>query len=184
MSRDYKHSRNSGTGMSGTAGLALGLAIGLGVALAVYLHDRRPDSEVRQPIPDRNATPRSDDEGATDNSAEPEGRKYDFYDMLPKFEVVVPEREKAEASDARPAVERPGAYVLQAGSYRNFKDADRARAQLALQGIESQIQRVTIDSDTWHRVRIGPTRDLSELNRLRARLREADIDALVIRVGE
>jgi hypothetical protein len=33
-------------------------------------------------------------------------------------------------------------------------------------------------------VRIGPITDLTELNRLRARLRAADLDALVIRVGE
>jgi cell division protein FtsN len=104
--------------------------------------------------------------------------------MLPKFEVVVPEREKAEPSDARPAIQRPGAYVLQVGSYRNFADAERVRAQLALQGIESKIQRVAIDNDTWHRVRIGPIADLAELNRTRERLRQADVEAIVVRVGE
>jgi cell division protein FtsN len=41
-----------------------------------------------------------------------------------------------------------------------------------------------VDEDVWHRVRIGPITDLAELNRLRARLRAADLDALVIRVGE
>jgi cell division protein FtsN len=81
-------------------------------------------------------------------------------------------------------IEKPGAYMLQAGSYRNFADADRVRAQLALQGIESKIQRVSVDNDTWHRVRIGPISDLAELNRTRAKLRQADIEALVIKVGE
>jgi cell division protein FtsN len=185
MSRDYKHSGNAASGLSGAAGLALGLAIGLGVALAVYLYDRRPGGDALEPVPDRSATPHSSAAGAGENGEESAAQKYDFYDMLPKFEVVVPEREKAEASDARPAaIERPGAYVLQAGSFRGFADADRARAQLALQGIESRIQQVTIDKDTWHRVRIGPIEDLAELNRMRARLRDADIDALVIRVGE
>ena len=46
--------------------------------------------------------------------------------------------------------------MLQAGSYKNFADADRVRAQLALQGIESKVQKVTVDNDTWHRIRIGP----------------------------
>jgi cell division protein FtsN len=41
-----------------------------------------------------------------------------------------------------------------------------------------------VDSDTWHRVRIGPITDLTELNRIRSRLREADMDMLVIRVGD
>jgi cell division protein FtsN len=36
----------------------------------------------------------------------------------------------------------------------------------------------------WHRVRIGPITDLADLNRLRGRLRAADFDALVIRVGD
>jgi cell division protein FtsN len=41
-----------------------------------------------------------------------------------------------------------------------------------------------VDNDTWHRVRIGPISDLAELNRTRSRLRLADIEALVIKVGE
>jgi cell division protein FtsN len=46
------------------------------------------------------------------------------------------------------------------------------------------VQRVAVDDDVWHRVRIGPISDLTELNRLRARLRAADLDAMLIRVGE
>jgi cell division protein FtsN len=132
----------------------------------------KPDATARAP-------------SAEEEAAEDSGKQFDFYEMLPKFEVVVPEREKVEGSATRVApIEKPGAYMLQAGSYRNFADADRVRAQLALQGIESKIQRVSVDNDTWHRVRIGPISDLAELNRTRARLRQADIDALVIKVGE
>jgi cell division protein FtsN len=114
-------------------------------------------------------------------------RNYDFYEMLPNFEVVVPEkdREVARERDNSPAhIERPGVYVLQAGSYRQQAEADRVRAQLERQGIQAAVQRVAVDDDVWHRVRIGPLNDLAELNRLRARLRAADLDALVIRVGE
>ena len=53
-----------------------------------------------------------------------------------------------------------------------------------MQGIESKIQRVTIDDRTYHRVRIGPIDDLDELNVLRSRLRAAQIDALRIRLGD
>ena len=104
--------------------------------------------------------------------------------MLPNFEVVVPEKEVVVQRDAPEAAEAKGAYVLQAGSYRKFEDADRVRAQLALQGIESNVQRVAIDSDTWHRVRIGPITDSSELDRVRTRLKEAEVDFLVVRVGD
>ena len=65
----------------------------------------------------------------------------------------------------RAQIERPGVYVLQAGSYRNEADADRVRAQLALQGVDAKVQRVAVDTDVWHRVRIGPISNLDELNR-------------------
>ena len=66
----------------------------------------------------------------------------------------------------------------------DFPVVDRRRAELALHGIESQIQRVMIDDRTYHRVRIGPTDDLDELNLLRSRLRAAQIDVLRIRLGD
>ena len=134
--------------------------------------------------------PRPDPRPAKDASAgdvEEGAKNYDFYDMLPNFEVVVPEkdREVSRERDNAPAkIERPGAYVLQAGSYRKQEEADRICAQLKLQGIDAKVQRVAVDEDVWHRVRIGPITDLTELNRLRTRLRAADLDALVIRVGE
>lgn len=188
MSRDYKHARKSGGGgsLSGTAGFFIGLAIGLGVAVAVYLHGRQPQTEPPlKPVADKQATPSSARDNGAENGEDTGAKKYDFYDMLPKFEVVVPEREKADSAGAGPAqIDKPGAYVLQAGSYRNFADADRMRAKLALQGIESKIQKVTVDSDTWHRIRIGPISDLEELNRTRSLLRQVNIEALVIRVGE
>ena len=81
-------------------------------------------------------------------------------------------------------VEKPGAYILQAGSFRSHKDADRVKALIAMQGVESKIEKVTIDKDTWHRVRVGPITNLQRLEDTRSKLRQAQIDALVIRVGE
>ena len=74
--------------------------------------------------------------------------------------------------------------MLQAGSYRKIEDAQRVRQQLALQGIEANVQRVAVDADVWHRVRIGPLTDLAEVNRLRNKLRGAEFNALVVRVGD
>ena len=118
--------------------------------------------------------------------------QFEFYEMLPKFEVVIPEeQEGAAAPAAGPGagvapgpVDKPGAYILQAGSFRNHADADRVRALIAMQGVESKIQKVTIDRDTWHRVRVGPITNLKQLEDTRSKLRNARIDALVIRVGE
>jgi len=170
--------------------MLFGLSLGLSVAFAVYVKDRAPAA----PKPQANAQPASMQDALDDNGeapatgeAEPEPaeKRFTFYDMLPNFEVIIPEQEPDVAADIEPkAVVEPGLYVLQAGSFSAYADADRRRAELGLHGIESQVQRVTIDDKTYHRVRIGPTSDLDELNILRSRLRAAQIDVLRIRLGE
>ncbi len=170
--------------------MLFGLALGLAVAFAVYVKDRRPvvvaETPVSQPASLQDALDdNSETEAATEQPAEESESRFTFYDMLPKFEVVIPEEEPDVAVDAEPqAIVEPGLYVLQAGSFTLHTDADRRRAELALHGIESQIQRVTIDDKTYHRVRIGPTDDLEDLNMLRSRLRAAQIDVLRIRLGD
>ncbi|HUN27740.1 MAG TPA: SPOR domain-containing protein [Steroidobacteraceae bacterium] len=123
-----------------------------------------------------------------DAAAEPDAagaQSYDFYQMLPHFEVVVPEKERDVKRDVPTAnIERPGVYVLQAGSYRNESDADRVAKQLLLQGVEAKVQRVAVDTDVWFRVRVGPISQLPALNQVRRKLEAADIDAIVIRVGD
>ena len=105
--------------------------------------------------------------------------------MLPKFEVVIPEEDLEARPDRAPAaVAAPGPYVLQAGSFSTHPDADRMKAQLALLGIVARIQKVSVDDKTYYRVRIGPIRDLGELNDIRQRLRAARIEVLLIRVAE
>jgi len=192
MAKDYKHSkrRTSSSGLSGIAGFVCGLALGLAVALGVYLFDRRPAARLSA---QQTAAPMTRDEASAETkpapaSQEQETQQFDFYEMLPKYEVVIPEQD-APRTGASPAVvagpvQKPGAYILQAGSFRNFKDADRVRAMIAMQGVESKIQKVTIDKDTWHRVRVGPITNLQKLEDTRSKLRQSQIDALVIRVGE
>lgn len=170
--------------------MLFGLAIGLSVAFAIYVNGRdgavRPRAAVEEPA----SMARSVEEGPPAPAPaaavdEPPKQRFDFYDMLPNFEVIIPEQEPDVSTDTeKQAVVEPGVYVLQAGSFTQHIDADRRRAQLALQGIESTIQRVTIDDKTYHRVRIGPVEDLEELNVLRRRLREADIDVLRIRLPD
>ena len=178
VSRDYKQARARRDGFSGWAGLLIGLAAGLAVGFGFYWFEPRTPAV---PAEGQAPVPASTREAPAGESEE----RYTYYDVLPNFEVVVPEREAPAQRNAPAAsVARAGSYVLQVGSYRKFEDADRVRAQLALQGIESKVQRVSVDNDTWHRVRVGPVSDLKELNRVRDRLREAEMDVLVIRVGD
>lgn len=168
---------------------AFGLAIGLSVAAAVWVSDRRatptPVTAAREAASLDSALDRNDEDRQTEVPDEPRKSRFDFYEMLPNFEVIVPEEDTDVARDVEPkAIVQPGIYVLQAGSFTAYADADRRRAELALQGISSSIQRVTIDDKTYHRVRIGPIDNLDELNTLRSRLRAAKIDVLRIKLGE
>lgn len=167
-----------------------GLSLGLVVAAAIYVGDRRapvpgaatteqtPGPAPVEPVIDAPSDPAP----VTTEEPHPSAR-FDFYDMLPQFEVVIPEVETNAIPDARAtAVEQPGSYVLQAGSFRELADADRMQANLALLGIESRVQRVAIDDDIYHRVRVGPTEDLENLNQIRRRLWDAEIEVLLISV--
>ncbi|MFQ5608807.1 MAG: SPOR domain-containing protein [Gammaproteobacteria bacterium] len=161
-----------------------GLGIGLSVSAVIYLNNRPPAGTMTEAVAD--PSPPARVAAGTDRAQPPdETPRFTFYDMLPNFEVVIPEEELA-AMPAAPAaaVEKPGVYVLQAGSFSRYEDADRRKAELAMLGVETGIQKVTVDDKVYHRVRIGPVDNLDRLNELRRQLRGVKIDAMVIRVGE
>lgn len=189
MARDYKNAKRAGSsGMTAGGGFALGVSLGLIIAFAVHVYDTHASKQVLANL--KNAPLSSENPKDHPDTPAPQSAQdtphYDFYDVLPKFEVVVPNQKKDKNKPGDPAagaIDEPGTYVLQVGSWRKYADADRVRAQLAMQGIESSIQKVSVDSDTWNRVRIGPITDLNKLEETRRKLREAQIDAMVIRLG-
>ena len=170
--------------------MLFGLAIGLSVAFAVYVRGTGPVAVVQsappQPASLKSELDASDETvAAVDVEKKPEEKRFTFYDILPNFEMVTPDTTPSVEADTAPqAIEEPGVYVLQAGSFSTHKDADRRRAELALHGIESHIQRVKVNDRDYHRVYIGPTDDLDELNMLRSRLRVAKIDVFRIRLSD
>ena len=172
--------------------MLFGLVIGLSVAFAIYLNNEKttslPKLNAQQPAsmtgPISASPPPFTPEKRPIESEETEPR-FSFYKMLPNFEVIIPEEETDVSLDNQiEAVQQPGIYVLQAGSFTRYADADRRKAQLALLGIESTVQRISIDDQTYHRVRIGPISDLDQLNQNRKQLRQAEIEVLRIRLGD
>lgn len=152
------------------------------LALGSMLYLRSTRDMATAPVPVAPAARRS---APKQPAPMPKSGRFDFYEMLPKSEVVVPDEPEGARPDATTApLVTPGIYVLQAGAYSTYAEADRVKAQLALLGISAQIQRIAIEDQPYHRVRIGPIENLEELNRLRRRLRAANIDAMLIRVGE
>lgn len=179
MAQDYKNAASRPDPNAPAPGwiwLIAGFAMGFAAAVLLKV-----GGEVRKPQP-TTAVETRDADGADEEKAP----RFDFYKMLPNFEVILPEQDiNVQRHGEVEVVDQPGTYVLQAGSFQTFSEADRLRATLALLGVESQIQKVTIDNDqTWHRVRIGPFKDLAELNDTRQRLAENGMQALVIRVGD
>ena len=129
--------------------------------------------------------------------------RFAFYEMLPSYEVVIPrESSKAVAAaqqpkptaaataaaaeqppDVKQALAEPGQYLIQVGAYRSREEADKNRASLALIGVESRIEQVTIDQkDTWYRVRIGPQATLAKAQEILDRLEANDIKGLLVKV--
>ena len=169
--------------MPGWIWMFVGLAVGLSVAAAIYVKDRQP--RANQPAARASGVAKPERKTKSTAPAEELSSRFQFYEMLPNFEVVIPEegRPVRPESPSRP-VEAPGIYVMQAGSFSSYADADRMKAQLALLGVVSRIQKVSIDDKVYHRVRVGPVDSLDRLNSLRQQLRQAKIEAIVIRVGE
>ena len=74
------------------------------------------------------------------------------------------------------------AYLLQLGSFRKAADAEKLKARLAFMGVETRVQKVTINNnDTFHRVRSGPYRSKKELDEVRAMLTRNNIKTIVIK---
>jgi cell division protein FtsN len=204
MPRDYKHRAHRrhtrDKGLPPWLTLLGGLLIGLFVAFLVFIRmQAKPVAQVyvkeTLPMPAHPQAPAdSKAQGGkngkpaatatdTDKPSVPKPR-FDFYTRLPEMEVVVPEQEiTGKTEHGVKQVEQPGTYYLQVGSFRNSDQADSFKAELALLGLETSIQKVTIDNNTtWHRVRVGPYTDLDALNKARHLLSQRHIDSTLVRL--
>ncbi len=198
MPRDYakKSKKKEREPIPGWAWMFGGLTIGLFVAGLVYLNEHTPKKKqelltnaVKRTIKDA----RKVQEEKKTASGEQKRPRFDFYTILPELEVAIPEQELAAPSkkptaststnQKSPAQQQAqGTFTLQAGSFRQREQADNLKARLALQGVIANIQTVDInDGDTWHRVRIGPSSDLAELNKTRKRLNAIGVATIVVR---
>lgn len=116
-----------------------------------------------------------------------EKREFDFYTLLPELEIIIPQEETTPL-DRQPVKPAPaasqGSYLLQAGSFKRLEEADSLKARLALLGIESNIQSVNVDNTTWHRVRIGPSKDRPALEKTRKHLSTNHIDTILMQTKQ
>ena len=188
----------SGQGLPGWAMLTIGLIIGLFVAFLVYLDDlQRPPSAAVEPAAEDGRESGEPVAGGDGSDGAVDKPKFEFYSILPELEVVVPDEPIAEPRDKEAASEatgeegepsapetepqQAGTFYLQAGSFQKADQADRMKARIALIGLDVRIQNVEINGERWHRVRVGPYDDREALRSAQKRLRDNDIDYLVLR---
>lgn len=184
-------------GLPGWVQLFVGLTLGLLVAAAVFIKYKPLDSNLAGDGPARStetAEPVQDEEALPPE----EENRFAFYDMLPNYELVIQYEDDDQPTTKKPTTKKPkpktktaetpkevaepGRYIIQAGSFKSFEDADKRKAKLALLGVESEIERVTIDNTkTWYRVRVGPEKDINRVNDLLKRLRDNGVETLLMR---
>jgi len=189
MARRNRHTSRKGSA-PGWVWMLFGLSLGLIVAVGVYLRApllsrlAAPASEApAQPAAQRSPARTTPRVAAASTQRETPENRFDFYEILPQAEVVVGD-DAAPAAGAKPRpAQAPGSFLLQAGSFSAAADADRLKANLALLGFESHVQRVTLDGDdVFNRVRIGPIDNIDAAKRTQRQLREAGIDTLLMQV--
>lgn len=116
--------------------------------------------------------------------AKPKTPHFDFYQILPGKEVVVPDHElKTRAREERVGKAKESRYLLQAGSFKTPKEAEQQRAKLALMGIESKMEKAKIGETYWYRVKLGPFEKIATVNDIQARLKKNSVDVIVTEVS-
>ena len=202
MSRDYKPSPEKSKPVKKGSPLLTGLMIGflLGVAASLgvvvfikggtspFTDQAMPEKALSERIQEQiqNKTGLEKAQPANQNAAsdnQEDKTRFDFYTILPDSEskVSADEEQKLNANEAQTVVQKD--YFLQIGAFQTAEEADNMKAKLALQGFEAIVQTATIGSkEVWHRVRIGPLKDLDQINKTKSDLLNSGFKADLIKV--
>ena len=178
-------------------GLILGLLIAVAVALYITRAPVPALTESVRSIPDHIFEPTKTKQNKADNDKlEPAddpnvalrpsvsanvGEVPQSIDALAQRETP----KQAETSQAGGAVAgAPGVsrYVLQIGAYTTAEEAERQKANLAMQGYETLISTYEVNKVLYYRLRIGPFNNVQHAEQMKAKLASAKINSLLIKV--
>jgi len=102
----------------------------------------------------------------------------------PPKAAAVPPPEAAGTAGAPVAAPADG-YFLQVGAFRAADAAGRFRTRLEALHLPASVEAITLNNqETWHRVRVGPYRDLAAVDDVRSLLKAQGIDSLLVKTGE
>ncbi len=200
MSRDYRKRNGASRPKKSTPpplwGVFLvGLLVGVFFTGLAWLKLEEPAPKVAVECPKAPPVPETPVAEKRPAVAKP---RFDFYTILPEMEVVVSspdvvtEREAptpavvvdaaSSSSNVNSNIDTGSSYMVQMGSFHKSVDAERMRANLALIGVEAEIQKVNVNGgDLFHRVRSTPL-SRSAANQLRLRLQQQKINSLIVRL--
>ncbi|WP_422446441.1 MULTISPECIES: SPOR domain-containing protein [unclassified Endozoicomonas] len=184
-SKSTNAGKSAGVSLPNWAWLLAGLVIGV---FAAFLAGLTPSAKDVRSVAGQ-VQSSSGDEQKKDNQP-----VFDFYTLLPESEVTVsiaepelkPEPVSARKPESKPD-QKPAAsakkYLLQAGSFRSDKDAERLRVQLLLEGLSPKVEKVSVGTgETWHRVQLGPFADRASLHNAQEVLASKNIDSLLLQL--
>ncbi len=175
MSQNYAK-RHSGRGKQQPAKRNSGLpAFILGTIFGAILASLLPGLMKKAPT----ATAKVQDVTET-VKAEASELQFDFYTLLKKTEIIVPNNASEQSDDEPP--EENFTYLLQAGSFKIANDAESRRVKLLLLNLNASVELIDLgNGEKWHRVLVGPFEDASSMAYARTKLSENQIDSLLLK---
>jgi cell division protein FtsN len=199
MSKNSNRPSNRSSEFPVFAGILLGMVMGLAIAgvIAWFVLKKNPvPTPIKEPSPALTpAKPAAEKPvigkpaAAGTASATGEGKaRFEFYKELTdkpdpaskKNDRHVPAPIKPEIA-VKPA-DKANTYFLQEGAYTTPDDAEKVKAKLALLGMVATVQPANIpDKGVWYRVRLGPYKNVDEMNEALASLKLNGLNAAPIK---
>ncbi len=203
MARDYKGRANRGKKQKKAVpawvwlltGFILG-GVSVGFVCLKYAPHGVQDNWIgdRPPVARKSAPPKLSPEPARVHRP-----KFDFYNLLPDQEVLIPDEEverQVKQSPAPPPVKTPDTraepaassrpratgkrYMVQVSSFRNRKEAETLKARLGLLGLRARVSSAKIKNATWYRVQLGPYQNAAAMQDVRRQLASSGYKSLAI----
>ena len=106
---------------------------------------------------------------------------YEFFEILENKEITV--EEVPEYKSTPKGTDKDGnkiEYRLKAGAFTSQERADRLKAQLILNGFNTQIESADVNGKTWFRVFTGPFANRSQMNKAQDQLINMGIQSVEI----
>ena len=103
--------------------------------------------------------------------------RFNFYDILPESEIIPPKVDEYKYTAKGKATKYQ--YILQTGSFRSLKDAEKQRATIAFQGLKGKVEKTSNKGNTWYRVQVGPFYSRSKMNNAMDKLVAINLQPLV-----